>query len=356
MRDTPPAPDQRRAEVHNAPCDASFSDARGITVWSSPRWQAGAVAWVDARLAEIGARRCGEPTARVRAWAAVLRVPTHRGVVWFKAASHETNAEIELYGLLCTTVPSQVLRPIATDARRGWLLLPDGGASLEDTLGGADVVGLLERLLPQYAELQLALAPHSERLIALGLDDMRPALALQRFDEAAVAVGRTVRPQDQARYARALAHRDTFGAWADALAESPVPHSIDHNDLHAANVLLPDDDEAAPVRFYDWGDSVVAHPFATMAHGLGWVAARLGVSDDSPAIVRLRDAYLAPFAHLGSHAELVDTLVLACRVAKAGRCLSWARALELDDQVQAFARAPLEIFASIPDDSCLCPL
>lgn len=330
--------------------------ARRPAVWSTQDWQVAAIGWVDERLAEIGARRTAEPIARVRAWAAVLQVPTDRGFVWLKAASHATNAEIPLYALLNTAAPEHVLTPIASDLARGWILLPDGGASLEAALDGADLPALLERILPQYAELQIALAPHSDELIALGLDDMRPARALQRFDEAAIAAAIDLRTEDEPRYARALAHRDTFASWAATLAGSPVPHSIDHNDLHSANVLLPDADAAAPVLFYDWGDSVVAHPFATLLHGLGWVAAHLGADDRDPRVVRCRDAYLAPFAEYGSPAELAETLELACRVAKAGRCLSWARAIELGDDARGFESAPLQLFASIPDDSYLSPI
>jgi hypothetical protein len=332
------------------------SAGRGVGVWSSPSWQAEVIVWVDERLAERGMCRTGEWTIRVRAWAAVMRVPTDQGPVWLKAASQATGAEIGLYGLLNAVVPERVLRPIAVDVSRGWILLPDGGGSLEDALNGVDLAALLERILPQYGELQLALAPHIEQLISLGLDDMRPARALQRFDEAAAAVGRTLGPGDEPRYARALAHRERFAGWAEGLAESRVPHSIDHNDLHSANVLLPGADIAVPARFYDWGDSVLAHPFATMLHGLGWVAARLGVHQEDARIRRLRDAYLEPFSNFGSRAELAQTLELACRVAKAARCLSWARAIELGDEARGFELAPLELFVSIPDDSYLSPI
>jgi hypothetical protein len=330
--------------------------SRGVAVWSSPRWQALALEWVDERLAETGAHRTGDVTARIRAWAAVLRVPSTRGVVWLKAASHETGAEVALYALLTAVVPDRVLTPIAADVSRGWILLPDGGTSLADSLGDTHVVTLLERILPQYAQLQLELAPRASELIELGLADMSPARALERFDQAAAVVRDAVGPHDEARYTRALAHRDAFASWAHRLAKSPVPLSIDHNDLHAANVLLPHADLAVPARFYDWGDSVVAHPFATMLHGLGWVAASWGTHDRDPRILRLQNAYLGPFAHYGPLPELTESLELACRVAKAARCLSWARAIELGDEARGFESAPLDLFASIPDDSYLSPI
>jgi hypothetical protein len=107
------------------------------------------------------------------------------------------------------------------------------------------------------------------------------------------------------------------------------------------------------VRLYDWGDSVVAHPFASMLLGLGMPSLQLGVGADDPAVVRPRDAYLEVFGDLASPAELVEELELACRVAKVARALSWDRALRMRGAEQAgeFADAPLEALRSLLSDS-----
>ena len=107
------------------------------------------------------------------------------------------------------------------------------------------------------------------------------------------------------------------------------------------------------VRFYDWGDSVVAHPFASMLLGLGMLPLQLGVGPDDPAVTRPRDAYLEVFGDLASPAELVEELELACQVGKVGRALSWHRALRMGGAEEAgeFADAPLRALASLLSDS-----
>jgi hypothetical protein len=97
------------------------------------------------------------------------------------------------------------------------------------------------------------------------------------------------------------------------------------------------------VRFYDWGDSVVAHPFASMLVALGFVRDQLG--DD--AVSRPRDAYLEVFSDLAPHGELVAEMELACRVAKIARVLTWARA------VGGHADEPLESLGALLADSSL---
>jgi hypothetical protein len=150
--------------------------------------------------------------------------------------------------------------------------------------------------------------------------------------------------------------RQEFRAWCRRLDGAAVAASIDHNDLHFWNVLVAVDagsGSVGRVRFYDWGDSVVAHPFASMLLGLGMLHLQLGVGADDPAVTRPRDAYLEVFGDLASHAELVEELELACRVAKAGRALSRDRALRMRGGGEAgeLADAPLHALESLLSDS-----
>jgi hypothetical protein len=327
-------------------------EPRTISEWVTPGWKELAVAWVDERLGEAGASRTGEAAQpRIRAWATVLRIPTTAGTMWLKAASRSTDFEVRLYPLLARVAPEHVLHPIAVEPTRGWVLLPDAGDSLA-SLEPTEYLGILERVLPQYGELQVTLMPHVVDMLGLGVADMRAECALERFDEAAVAVRDAAVGEHVEVLERTLRFRETFGKWAHELANSPVPASLDHNDLHAGNILIPPAAVESRTRFYDWGDSVVAHPFSSMLLGLGWVRALLETGDHDPRLSRLRDAYLEPFSHLGSHSELVESLELACRVGKAARSLIWARAAAMDD-VSGFELAPLLSFTGISDSSYL---
>ena len=311
--------------------------------------------WLDERLAASGIRRTGEVSQpHLRPWATALRAPTDRGPVWLKAAGPETAFEVALYQLLERAAPERVLAPIASDPGRGWVVLPDGGVTLGERLGELDPVEAVAVVLPEYGRLQRDLAPRVDELLRLGLADMRAAVMPRRFEEAVEAVGRYVGRRgteaDRETLRRVVAMRERFGEWCARLQGAAVGASLDHNDLHWWNVFVD-----GRVRFYDWGDSVVAHPFASMLLGLGMLRRQLGVGADDPAVVRPRNAYLEVFGDLASRAELVEELELACQVGKVGRALSWHRALRMggDEEAGEFADGPLVALGSLLSDSWL---
>jgi hypothetical protein len=339
-----------------------FDHGTGVEVWSSASWRDMAVSWLDDQLAAAGIKRTGEvEQPHLRPWATALKAPTDHGLVWLKAAGPGTAFEVGLYQLLQGVVPAHVLTPIAADVTRGWIVLPDGGPPLAERLEGSELVDALVIALPQYGHLQRCLTPHTEELLALGVADMRAAIMPQHFDEALEAVENYVDQRgeaaDQTTLQRVAALHGDVASWCDQLAGAPGASSLDHNDLHPWNVLGIAEDGDGRARFYDWGDSVVAHPFASMLVALGYMQSHaLKVRVDDPQILRLRDAYLDVFSDLAPRAELVEWLELACRVGKIARALTWNRAVRafgLDEIDEEWARASLETLTSLLDESYL---
>jgi Ser/Thr protein kinase RdoA (MazF antagonist) len=118
-----------------------------------------------------------------------------------------------------------------------------------------------------------------------------------------------------------------MGAWVAArtgeLDGSGIAATIQHDDLHGGNVFIG----PAGTRFFDWGDSVVAHPFGSMVTTLNSVAYRLDTTADDPRIAPLRDAYLEAWTDLQPRAALQELLEVALDVGRIGKSAAWARAL-----------------------------
>lgn len=333
----------------------------GSDTWASARWQRAATAWLDEQLDSQEIRRTGDvEQPHLRPWATVLTAPTTAGRVWLKALGPATAFEAGLYQLLRRVVPQRVLTPIAVDAGHGWILLPDGGPPLADRLAGADLAGALAVALARYGELQRDFAPQADAALAIGVADMRPQVMPARFEEALESARRSMPGRDSASAHHVLRQvatlRGTYQSWCERLAAAPGTASLDHNDLHPWNMLIPRLDQPDMVRFYDWGDAVIAHPFAAMLVPLGWTQRQLAVSLHAPELTQIRDAYLHVFSDLAPHPHLVTTLELACRVGKVARALTWSRAVAQSDPGQLdehYAKAPLACLRSLLDNSYL---
>lgn len=247
----------------------------------------------------------GEPDQfHVRPWSTVVRIPTSRGDVYLKAVPSHLAHEIRLTQWLAARHPERVLAVLAADADRGLMLLPDGGTRLREAASNARG---WERLVCEYAELQLLVAPYAAELLALGVPDRR--LGSLPAALAGVLSGSTI-----ARYAAVCAD----------LAAVGLPETIQMDDLHDGNVFA----DGRRFRVFDWGDASIAHPFVSLGMVLATYARSAGVAPDDAAVGRVRDAYLEPFSHVASLDSLRMAAVLAVRVAPTVRILAWQLAHE----------------------------
>lgn len=326
-------------------------------LWAQSAWQAGIQAWANAKLQEAGHQAPGLWEAfRIKPWAAVFRKPDPQGDWWLKAPGPGTAFEAGLYRLLHEVAPEWALAPLALEVAKGWMLLPDGGKPLGES--ALDPVGSLPELLSQYAGFQRRVAPHSEALLALGVMDMRPERLPSRYQEALAMTEAFAHEgglaEDMALWARLKAFTPQVEAWCEQLAQCPVGSSLDHHDLHPWNILPEGQAKLGRVRFFDWGDSVVGHPFMSLLIALGHAKMKLKCHDLDPALVLARDAYLAHWQGVASHEALVQSQVLACRLALVSRSLVWQRAIQSGGEaVASYRRAPLQSLAYLLEEAHL---
>jgi hypothetical protein len=301
------------------------------TRWRDRHWLGVAAGWAGDRLAEHGHSVTGEPEqTHVRPWSTVLRLPTGDGDFWFKANAIGTAHEGPLIEALARCAPGHVLEPLAIDVREGWLLLPDGGATLRAAQGGTTDIAHWEDILSDHAELQRKVAPHADELAELGVPDARPErLPEMRADllddAAAVRIGRPDGLTEEER-SRLRADSGRFARLCAELAAIGIPASVNHDDLHDNNVFVPPRADGH-YRFFDWGDASVAHPFAVLLIALRVAADLHGLGPGDPALLRLRDAYLEPWTGEFDRASLVQAVHLALRVGGVSRALNYRSAL-----------------------------
>lgn len=260
---------------------------------------------------------------RIRPWSQVAKITTGGDPAWLKVNLGDTRYESGLLRLLGTLTPAHVITPLAVDATAGYALLPHGGPTLRESHPAFDPA-LWERLLAEYAELQRALTPHVRDLLAVGVPDLSPD---KLPDQLSALLDRPV-VLEHLDISRVRQEQPKFIEECTELASSPIPPTLQHDDLHDNNVLVAGDRFA----FFDWGDSVVGHPFGTLLVTLRVAASKAGVKAGDPLLGRLRSAYLEPWTAEYDRADLQRWAYLAMRVDKVSRAASYQRALTEADE------------------------
>ncbi|HJU03111.1 MAG TPA: hypothetical protein VJ966_18090 [Actinomycetes bacterium] len=268
--------------------------------------RAAAEAWIRARVDPVGPLE----TAHVEPWATVLRVPLADGPAWFKACAPVQAFEPRLSAALFARWPDRVAEVLAWDQRRAWLLLADAGTPL-GAVGNPPEAWL--EVLPRYAELQRGEAAHAGEHLAHGVPDLRVATLAARYQEL-LGQDLPLTPEERDRLGR---FEPRFARLCGELAAHQVPDTVQHDDLHMANVY----DHRGRLRLLDWGDASISHPFASLVVTFRFLEERNRLAPDDRWFTRLRDAYLEPWGGRG----LAGAFALALRVGTIAHNLAWVR-------------------------------
>ncbi|MEU4607094.1 hypothetical protein AB0F43_29270 [Kribbella sp. NPDC023972] len=300
------------------------ADAEGQWVrrWTGQDWFAEADAWVRERLAAAGAVVCGAPVPyKIRFWAAVWCYPTDHGLFWFKENNPGQAFEAALVAAMAEALAQHVVAPLAIDPERGWLLTADQGRTLDEQ-DGTD----WHRLVIEYAAFQRDTIPFESTLLASGLTSLAPSRLADAVQPVAdwfsgLADDHPLHP-DPSTLTGVRRAAENLSA-VQRLLPGAIPMALDQNDLHARNVFRPD--PAGPFRFFDFGDAVWGHPFATLA------SVREDVDDEVVTAYLEMWSDLAPLDVLRRELEIAEPLHVVHRM------VSWHRLLEHADEIEGAA-------------------
>jgi hypothetical protein len=267
--------------------------------------RAAAEDWIRAHVAPVGVIEI----AHQRPWATVLRVPLADGVAWFKACSPVQAFEPRLTAELSARWPDRVAEVLGHEEERAWLLLADAGTPIR-VFGNPPEVWLAA--LPPYAELQRGEARHTHEHLAHGVPDLRVAKLPARYEE---LLQRDL-PLESYEIDRLRAFAPRFTNLCGELAAYDLPETVQHDDLHHANVYA----QGERLRLLDWGDASISHPFASLVVTFRFLDEINKLPPGDPWFGRLRDAYLEPWGR-----GLTGAFALAIRVGSFAHTFAWAR-------------------------------
>lgn len=295
--------------------------------WHDPDWQKQAHEWIRAEAKRKSIQLTGEiEQPHALAWSTVMRVPSSKGMLFFKATADETIHEIALTEKLAAWLPDCMPDLVASDPARGWMLMRDGGEQLRASIRPTKDVTPWEPVITKYAEAQIGLAQHVDEVLALGIPDHRlaalPALYAQLLTDEEILMIDKDKGLTSADFEKLQTMKPRFEQICADLAAFRIPESIDHGDFHDGNVLVKD----GRIIFFDWGDASVTHPFVSLRTFFVSMEIALDIDDWAPPtseMLALRDSYLARWEGFASKEQLLRAYHISRPVASIVKALLW---------------------------------
>ena len=299
-------------------------------IWKDPDWQKEAHDWIRAEAERKSIQLTGEiEQPHVYHWSTVMRVPTSSGLIFFKATVGEIIHEIALTQKMTSWRPDRLPELIAVDARRGWMLMRDGGEQLRASVRPAKDTKPWKPVIKKYAELQIGLAEYVSEILALGIPDHRlaalPSLYAQLLTDMEILRIDQEKGLTSDEFQQLKEWLPRFEQICMDLAACGIPESLNHGDFHDGNVLLKEE----RITFFDWGDADVTHPFVSLR--TLWVSIEIALELDdyafTPGMADLLDHYLEPFERFASRDELHKAYALSKPVASVVKALAWHQSI-----------------------------
>ncbi len=313
-----------------------------LALWAGPEWRSQAEQWIQLVLESFSVRQTGPiEQPRIRFWSTQLTVPTDLGTLWFKENNPGRLAEASVVAALAELAPEHVVKPLAVEPSRGWMITPDHGATLSSLK--SDDYQLWSRVMTDFADLQKAVLPHADRLIAAGLVNMNPEVAAN-FVENQLLLHTGLPPQHPLYLSsqdadHVLSQLPRIRSAVEVLRGLGVPLSLDHNDLHPRNAFLPGS-STEPLRFFDFADAYWAHPFSSMLVPITTMCEQWRTTPADPRIRLVAVAYLEQWTDYAPLAELQAALDSALYLARVHRYGAWLRLLVYADDASMSTYGP----------------
>jgi hypothetical protein len=318
--------------------------------WARRGWFSMVSTWIDQQLQRLGVRRVGH-FDQLRTWerSCVLRVPTTRGLLYFKALPAMFAHEIHLIEVLAVRYPHNVVEVLAVDHERYWLLMADMGSQ---SLSQVSDLDRWEEALRLFARIQITSADMVEELVALGCPDRRIEALSNQIDPLLTELQRY--PGLSAEDVAALhSLAPTLKEACAQLAHYSLPATLEHGDFWPSNVLLLE----VGYVYLDWSDSSVAHPFFCLTLFLELEDVPDDLAQLPDLVTRLRDAYLEAWAAYAPPGDILAAFELAQAIAPLHHALTYHQVIlphlearwELENMVGFYVRMLLQHWSARGD-------
>lgn len=244
----------------------------------------------------------------------VQRIRMENGNLYFKSSGGISQFEGKLSQSLYSFDPRHTVEVIATHETKPWFIMNE---LLGIPLRQIKDKKVWKQCLQEYAYLQVKLSKQIDNYLEIGLPDRRMNVLKNEIQTYLNEMCLTGLNEEETK--KILSLKSELLQMCDRM-EGIVPHSLDHGDLHSANIQWMNNH---PV-FFDWGDASVTHPFFSTR--IFWNSLYDLIDSDlqwQETVEEFRPYYLEPWTEFAPLHELEKLLLISDQLACVYRAIGW---------------------------------
>ncbi|KAA0549987.1 phosphotransferase [Bacillus sp. BGMRC 2118] len=221
--------------------------------WFQCNYYAKTYHWIQTELEKKGyVITGGIEQVKATDFSLVQLIPTNKGNVYFKAVSQSAQYEPEISQYLDEGHPGKTTSILSIHPQNAWLLMDDIGGTPLRSIKDQEI---WEKAICEFAKFQITEVNNVQKLVELGVPKRDLALLKEQIASHLEGMCDTGLGADDKE--KVMSIKQELMNMCDELAHILPLQSIDHGDLHSANIQVVD----GTAVFLDWGDAIVTHPF-----------------------------------------------------------------------------------------------
>lgn len=226
--------------------------------------------WAERYLADmLGAKVQSHQRLSDTPYSVVYKLDTHKAIFYLKLVPEELFIEAKILDFLnrsgCKHIPKLMT---SNEQLQCFIMSSCGDDTLRHRFNGIIDIESLKQGVTNYTSIQRFLENKVDALLDLGLPDWRlerfPELYHQLVQQEELLANDGLTKKEIARLNMLY---PVCAKLCEELAEFNLPETINHCDYHENCMLI--DDATKTISIIDWGESVITHPFFSLA-GILW--------------------------------------------------------------------------------------
>lgn len=238
-------------------------------------------------------------------WSSVIRFSTSSGDFYLKQTPADLFVETKVIKAIQKNMPDSPTPTILNEnlALHCFLMNSCGDYSLRTKFNGLIQSNLLIQGLHSYINILRSFEKNIESLQAIGVPDWRlehlPTLYLELLENKALLSEEGLSLDELDKLMELV---PTIKSICVYLSSQGIKETLVNGDFNENNLIL--DEKTQHITIIDWGESVITHPFFTIAAHLRSIARRYQLALDGQFLEKIKQQCLACWSDLANRNEL----------------------------------------------------